>query len=193
MADRSAFFYGTLMAPQVLYRVIYGSTNPTPSQKSCLILEPAILPQYTRRRVRDCDYPAIVPSSEPGACVRGTYVRGLTSDDQWRLDLFEGSQYERIRLRLNLLDAQGNEGEEMEAETYVWAEDIRGLETGEWDFEEFRREKMGRWVGNDKEYEEVDDAVEKKDPTGGRVLNGEIGEKLAVKGKSEEEVLGSAV
>lgn len=41
----------------------------------------------------------------------------------------------------------------MEAETYVWAEDITGLEDGEWDFEEFRREKMGRWIGDDKEYE----------------------------------------
>ncbi|KAL9138442.1 MAG: hypothetical protein Q9175_000326 [Cornicularia normoerica] len=199
MADLSAFFYGTLMAPQVLYRVVYGTTNPTPSQISRLIIEPAILPQYTRRRVRDCDYPAIIPSREPGACVRGTYVRGLTSDAQRRLDLFEGSQYERIRLRLNLLDEKGNEGEEMEAETYVWAEDIRGLEDGEWDFEEFRREKMGRWIGNDEEYEvnirmvEVDEAVERKDPTGGRRVNGEIGGKLETKGKSEEVVLESAV
>lgn len=41
----------------------------------------------------------------------------------------------------------------MEAETYVWAEGVKSLEDGEWDFEEFRREKMGRWVGNDEEYE----------------------------------------
>ena len=141
------------MAPQVLYRVVYGTTNPSPFQISRLIIEPAILPQYTRRRVRDCDYPAIIPSKEPGACVRGTFVRGLDSDDQWRLDLFEGSQYERLRLGLNLLDEKGNKGEEMAAETYVWAEDIRDLEDGEWDFEEFRREKMVRWVGNDEEYE----------------------------------------
>lgn len=141
------------MAPQVLYRVIYGTTKPSASQISHLTIEPAILPQYTRRRVADCDYPAIIPSNEPGACVRGTYVRGLTSDNQWRLDLFEGSQYERIRLRLNLLDEKGNEGEEVEAETYVWAEDVRDLEEGEWDFEEFTREKMGRWVGDDEEYE----------------------------------------
>lgn len=143
------------MAPQVLYRVIYGTTSPTPSQISHLIIEPAILPQYTRRRVRDCDYPAIVPSSEPGSCVRGTYVRGLTSDNQWRLDLFEGNQYERIRLRLRLLDGKGNEGEgtEVEAEAYVWAEDIGGLEEREWDFEEFRKRKMRRWVGNSEEYE----------------------------------------
>ena len=80
-------------------------------------------------------------------------MRGLTRDDQWRLDLFEGSQYERLRLRLKLLDEKGNEGEEMEAETYVWAENVHDLEDGEWDFDEFRREKMGRWVGNDKEYE----------------------------------------
>ena len=140
------------MAPQVLYRVIYGTTSPTASQTSHLIIKPAILPQYTRRRVRDCHYPAIIPSDEPGTCVRGTYVRGLTSDDQWRLDLFEGSQYERIRLRLNLLDEKGNKGEEMEAETYVWAEDIMGLEDGEWDFEEFRKEKMGKWVSDDEEY-----------------------------------------
>ena len=85
--------------------------------------------------------------------MRGTYVRGLTSNDQQRLDLFEGSQYERIRLRLNLLDGTGNEGEEKEAETYVWAEDIRYLEEGVWDFDEFMSEKMGRWIGDDKEYE----------------------------------------
>ena len=150
--------------------------------------------------------------------MRGTYVRGLTHGDQFHLDLFEGSQYERIRLRLNLLDGKGNEREEMEAETYVWAEDIGGLEAEEWDFEEFRREKMGRWVGSDEEYEgelrpsiagewdtlmvdrtanvtmlEVDEAVEKKDPTGGRGRNSEVGGKLEVKGKSEEEVLESAV
>ena len=150
--------------------------------------------------------------------MRGTYVRGLTSDDQFRLDLFEGSQYERIRLRLTLLDRKGNEGEEMEAETYVWAEDIGSLEAGEWDFDEFRKEKMGRWVGSDEEYEgelrpsiagewdalmvdstanitmpEVDQAVEQKDPTGGRGRNSEVEGKLEVKGKSEEEVLESAV
>ena len=85
--------------------------------------------------------------------MRGTYVRGLTRDDQRRLDLFEGSQYERIRLRLRLLDKEGNEGEEMEAETYVWSGDTSELEDGEWDFEDFRREKMGRWVNSDDEYE----------------------------------------
>ena len=141
------------MVPQVLYRVIYGTTRPTPSQISRLTIEPAILPKYTRRRVRYCDYPAIIPSVKPGACVRGTYVRGITSEDQVRLDLFEGVQYDRVRLPLNLIDEKGDKREEKEADTYVWADDESELEDGEWDFEEFKREKMRRWVGSDEEYE----------------------------------------
>ena len=39
--------------------------------------------------------------------------------------------------------------EEVEVETYVWVAREEGLEEGEWDFEEFTREKMGRWVGNE--------------------------------------------
>ncbi len=85
--------------------------------------------------------------------MRGTYVRGLTVDNQRSLDMFEGTQYERMRLRLTLLDDIGNESEETEAETYAWADEMEALEDGEWDFEEFRREKMGRWVGSDEEYE----------------------------------------
>lgn len=40
---------------------------------------------------------------------------------------------------------------------------------------------------------EVDEAVKKKDPTGGRGVNGHIGVKLEVEGENEEEVLKSAV
>lgn len=39
---------------------------------------------------------------------------------------------------------------------------------------------------------EVDEAVEKKDPTGGRGVNSDIGGKLKVNVKREEEVLKSA-
>ena len=85
--------------------------------------------------------------------MRGTYVRGINSEDQVRLDLFEGVQYDRVRLPLNLVDEKGDKGEEKEADTYVWSDDESDLEDGEWDFEEFKREKMRRWVGSDEEYE----------------------------------------
>ena len=142
------------MAPQVLHRVIYGTTTPASTQTSRLKIAPALLNGYMRHRVCECDYPAIIPSKAPNACVRGTYVQGLTAEDQWRLDLFEGDQYDRVKVRPRLLDEGGQEMDEIETETYIWIDKEVGLEEGEWDFEEFRREKMRRWVGgNDEEYQ----------------------------------------
>ena len=141
------------MASPVLYRVIFGTVQPTTAQTGRLSIVPAILPGFMRHRVFHCDYPAITPSSEPGASVRGTYVQGLTAEDQWRLDLFEGDQYDRVKVHPRLLDQEGTSTKEVEAETYVWRDAEVGLEQGEWDFEEFRRAKMGRWIGQDDEYE----------------------------------------
>lgn len=84
-------------------------------------------------------------------------MKGLTDKQIWRLDLFEGDQYRRVKVRCRLLtDAvvEGGDGGEVDAETYVW-DDLEsemgrnGLEEGEWDFEEFRREKMRRWIGSE--------------------------------------------
>lgn len=41
------------------------------------------------------------------------------------------------------------EGEEVDAETYIWIAGADKLEEEEWDFAEFVRDKMGRWVGGD--------------------------------------------
>ncbi|KAL9128725.1 MAG: hypothetical protein Q9217_002658 [Psora testacea] len=197
MCERSAFFYGTLMAPQVLYRVLYGSTTPHASLPAAIKIQPAILPHYVRHRVAFCDYPAILASPDPSACVRGTYVEGLTAADQWRLDVFEGDQYERVKVKPRLLDAGEKQAEEVEADTYVWVAPREELEEGEWDFGEFRREKMSRWVRRSQEYEEVDEAVEKakegKDPTGGRFLNGEMTRKHGGEGEIQSKVIEGAV
>ena len=145
------------MAPQVLYRVCYGSPTPSAFQMSRLTIRPAVLHSYCRRRVQHYDYPAIIPA--PSSSVRGTFVEGLTDGDLWRLDIFEGSEYTREEVRVKLLDkvgdeeGQGNlEGEEVTAETYVWAEGLEYLEDSEWDFGEFRREKLHRWSGGSEQY-----------------------------------------
>lgn len=146
------------MIPQVLYRVCYGTSNPPPYLAALLRISPAILPAYNRRKVRFCDYPAVVPSPAPSS-VRGTYVRGLTDVDILRLDIFEGSQYVRKKVKVMLLaevgeeDGTGNvEGREVEAETYLWKKGEDMLEDGEWDFAEFKREKLVNWVDVDEEY-----------------------------------------
>ncbi|GAB1202313.1 hypothetical protein APSETT445_000925 [Aspergillus pseudonomiae] len=189
MGDHVLFFYGTLMAPQILHRVIHGSPDPEPWQKALLTFRPAILHGYGRHRVRGADYPGIVPAkattTEPDtdlnanglAAVLGTVVSGLTDGDVHRLDIFEGAEYEKRKVKvrilreslggkdggldgkdtdrhlMDVLDAAGaefaDEGEEVEAVTYVWVAGESKLEDGEWDFEAFKRDKMAWWVGAD--------------------------------------------
>ena len=126
--ETTSFFYGTLMAPAVLQRV---TSKPMSSLRIC----PAILPKHRRYRVREADYPALVPfkhgtpvghvsngnhgvgditnssdkqnkepTKEEEAEVRGTYVAGLSRQDFARLDVFEGDEYERRRVKVRLLE-----------------------------------------------------------------------------------------
>lgn len=155
--SHTAFFYGTLMAPPVLHRVIWGSqTPPTPAHASLLSIRPAILHAHQRRHVKSADYPAVIPSSATSS-VRGTLVTGLTDGDIWRLDIFEGDEYERRDVSVRVLEGKGRagaeqedvEGEEVSAQTYIWIAGEQRLESGEWDFEHFVKEKMSRWVGRE--------------------------------------------
>jgi gamma-glutamylcyclotransferase (GGCT)/AIG2-like uncharacterized protein YtfP len=145
MTTHTAFFYGTLMAPQVLHRVCHGPLANSIHAIHNLKTTPAILPDHRRHRVKNADYPAVLPHQE--STVRGTCVTGLTDADVWRLDLFEGDEYKRVKVRCRLL-ADGNDesGEEVEAETDVWTAGEERLEAKEWDFEEFRREKLRFWA-----------------------------------------------
>jgi len=216
MGDRSAFFYGTLMAPAVLHRVCHGPSNPTFTTPTTSYLKstPAVLHSHRRHRVKNADYPAVLPhndtstSTSSSSTVRGTYVTGLTDADLWRLDIFEGDEYERRKVKVRLLESNsagkfngdGNElgesrNEEVEAETYIWIAGADRLEDEEWDFEHFKKEKMRFWVdggaGEQGEFAEVDQAVadsldngnangngKKIDGTGGRGLDGHIGRQL---------------
>ena len=165
------------MVPQILHRVIHGRSDPEPWQKALLKFRPAILHGFKRHRVRDADYPGIVPVetstadvSADDTSVLGTLVSGLTDGDIYRLDMFEGGDYtkENVSVRAllgeansdgnnlqNVLDAAGtkgvDEGERVSAVTYVWTGGREELEEAEWDFETFKRDKLARWVGADEE------------------------------------------
>ncbi|RMD43304.1 hypothetical protein DV735_g1793, partial [Chaetothyriales sp. CBS 134920] len=168
--DNTAFFYGTLMAPNVLYRVIYGTPHPSPLNYPSMNLlksQPALLHDHQRHRVLGCDYPGMIP--HPGGCVKGTIVSGLTEGDVLRLDIFEGAQYERRRVKVRLLPgAEDRKGishqsepkeqqkgqtesdvgaEDVEAHAYIWIDDPLALEPEEWDFEAFKQDKMAAWMG----------------------------------------------
>ncbi|KIX98574.1 uncharacterized protein Z520_05875 [Fonsecaea multimorphosa CBS 102226] len=168
MGEYTAFFYGTLMAPCVLHRVIHGTHTPEPWQKDLITVRPAMLQNYRRHRVRHADYPAIIPHS--GSKVRGSLVTGLTQGDIYRLDIFEGSQYKRDVVKVQVLkdveldqaapeqDKDPEVLEEVEAQTYVWLEGETTLEPQEWDFEAFKRDKMHAWMGiNEDDDVEIDE------------------------------------
>ncbi|KAI0503346.1 AIG2-like family-domain-containing protein [Xylaria bambusicola] len=150
----AAFFYGTLMAPEVFFTVCYrSSTVDIAILKSLHQFQPAILHGHCRRRVTFADYPGVIP--DPDHEVRGMYVTGLTDANMYHLDLFEGSEYDRKTVKARLLttigDDKGNgnvEGEEVKCEIYIF-NDPASLEDREWDFEEFRTQKMKKWTRED--------------------------------------------
>ncbi|PVI00485.1 hypothetical protein DM02DRAFT_592835 [Periconia macrospinosa] len=143
----SAFFYGTLMSPEVLQRAIQTS-NPTHTAT------PAILPSHTRHRVKSALYPAIVPAS-PEHSVRGTLISNLTDADMCRLDAFEGDEYERRKVHVRVVQTSPSESDEnhregvekeVEAETYIWIAGLDQLEDGEWDFDQFVNENQDTFL-----------------------------------------------
>ena len=144
------------MAPKVLSRVCYGPDVPLSTTKhGQLNIRPALLQGFRRHRVLHADYPAILPCDQ--STVRGTLVTGLTDGDLWRLDIFEGDEYERRKVTARELKYEGDInveptedqlGASVEAETYVWISPETRLEDNEWDFQEFVKEKMWAWVGD---------------------------------------------
>lgn len=93
---KNLFAYGTLLVPEI-WRHVVGRDFPN---------EPATLPGYEIRRVRDADYPAVRPSADPAAFVTGRVYRGLDDASLARLDAYEDDLYDRIAV--TLLDRSSN-------------------------------------------------------------------------------------
>ncbi|SOV05352.1 uncharacterized protein UDID_07733 [Ustilago sp. UG-2017a] len=84
---RKLFFYGTLVHPKILARVI-GNNG------SHLRVQNAVLNGARLYHVRGAEYPGLLRDAESG--VKGTLVSGLTEADVRCLDAFEGDEYTRI-------------------------------------------------------------------------------------------------
>ncbi|EPS37750.1 hypothetical protein H072_8613 [Dactylellina haptotyla CBS 200.50] len=156
----TCFFYGTLMAFPILSRVIYGTQHPDPWQRDRLRIRPAVLHDHCRHRVKNVDYPGAVPKA--GCSIRGTVVEGLSKMDIERLDHFEGTEYDRLQVQVNILadekvldtNRTGQEtGETIGAGIYMWTEGAQYLEDSEWDFDHFTKQKLRNWVGDAKNFE----------------------------------------
>lgn len=137
------------MAPEVFFSVCYGEKMPPKAIRDLHTFTPAILRDYCRHRVQEADYPAIV--AEKGHTVRGIYATGLTEANLSKLDYFEGCEYERVTVKVQSVEMNGAKevlSEEKTASVYVFLHPDQ-LERSEWDFEEFRRDKMHIWSRGD--------------------------------------------
>ena len=103
----SLFFFGTLVHPAILSKVIQ-------NDGAHVAVQPAILPGYVVHHVANEDYPGLIAREQSDAlingravvgetvpvataeAVRGTVARGLTAADVHKLDAFEGDEYLRI-------------------------------------------------------------------------------------------------
>ncbi|KAF8806978.1 hypothetical protein BYT27DRAFT_7140509 [Phlegmacium glaucopus] len=175
-AGHSAFFYGTLMHPRILKRVIA-------NDGSHLQLCPAVLLQYTRHKVKYADYPGIIPYTRGKALfkdreldqeersVRGTLVTGLTESDIRALDIFEGAEYKREKVDVHplgpLTDVSNHSTDygslvpahspplpspsqlinTIGVETYVY-EDENNLMAELWSFDDFVKNNAWKWYGS---------------------------------------------
>lgn len=155
------------MHPRILHRVVDATDTPTAAHLARFTHTPAILSNFCRHKVKKCDYPGIV--AEAGKTVRGVYVAGLNENDMLRLDRFEGSQYVKEDVEVELLRGESLSGkgdgthenptrerELVKTQTYVF-EDRQDLEDEEWDFEKFKKEKLQNWVGSTDEYDGMTD------------------------------------
>ena len=124
------FCYGSLEFAEVMREVTGRS----------FAAEPATLDGFARYRVRDADYPGLVP--EPGARTEGTLYRALDAASLAALDRFEGALYER-----RPLDVRTRDGGVAAAQVYVVREAQRHTLSSEpWDKASFAREHLTGFV-----------------------------------------------
>ncbi|KAG9015085.1 hypothetical protein FRB94_004204 [Tulasnella sp. JGI-2019a] len=192
----SAFFYGTLMHPAILRRVI---ANDGGHLQIC----PAVLFSHTRLHIQHCDYPAVV-SADVGQkvmgnkaldpdekTVRGVVARGLSAQDVALLDVFEGDEYRRKPVSViqisswsSLNDAKTSEilskssilpdpssARKVPAFVYIWDNPIERLAPRIWSYDLFVKEKLGRWLAKDPTDEEQrDDEVNRRVSMAGTIV-----------------------
>ncbi|GJJ78838.1 hypothetical protein EMPS_11197 [Entomortierella parvispora] len=160
--NHPSFVYGSLRDPRVLNSV----TRPGPEANVCTVR--GLIHGFTRHPYHNEPYPGMIASEDKTQTVDGLLLFGLTIMDRFRLDQFEGSEYTREVLSVQVLDpvtAEYNpsgplkEGDMVTAYVYVFTGPVEHLDrTRSWDYEAFQREQVAKWIENDSHLVEGDDA-----------------------------------
>ncbi|KAG7548560.1 Gamma-glutamyl cyclotransferase-like superfamily [Arabidopsis suecica] len=124
------FVYGSFQEPEVIHVML----DRIPEIVS------ATLHGFQRFRLKGRLYPCIIPS-ENGE-VHGKVLMGLTNDELENVDWVEGNEYERVTVEV----VRKDNSEKMTVETYPWINKNDPDIGGEWDFEEWKRLHMKKFI-----------------------------------------------
>lgn len=125
------FFYGTLLDPTVLVRVLGRRVSPAYGQ-------PAVLPRYRAVYRRGATYPVLVADAE--AETTGRIVWGISHAEAQRLGVFEGSGYRRVEVEVTL------EGDSRSRALAFLPYCKTLASTRPWQLNEWRRKHRSRFV-----------------------------------------------
>lgn len=137
---RHCFTYGSLMWADIMARVCGHE----------FASEPASLAEHQRHPVRGQDYPGL--RAAPGGRVPGRLYLDVPDEAWARLDAFEGVEYERADVLVELAD-----GSSRPAQVYRFkAEFADRLLPGDWDVDAFAREGRQRFIARYVGFEVLD-------------------------------------
>ncbi|KAL0685633.1 hypothetical protein Bca4012_052481 [Brassica carinata] len=143
--SHNVFVYGSFQEPAVVGLIL----ECTP------VIVSAQLHGFHRYRLKGRLHPCIAPF-ETGV-INGKVLTGLTDAQLENLDMIEGDEYERKTVEVVLTDTL----EKMEVEAFIWANKDDPDMYGEWDFEEWKRLHMEKFIEASKKFIEW-----KKNPNG---------------------------
>uniref|UniRef100_A0A0D3AWG5 Putative gamma-glutamylcyclotransferase n=1 Tax=Brassica oleracea var. oleracea TaxID=109376 RepID=A0A0D3AWG5_BRAOL len=143
--SHNVFVYGSFQEPAVVGLIL----ECTP------VIVSAQLHGFHRYRLKGRLHPCIAPF-ETGV-INGKILTGLTDGQLENLDMIEGDEYERKTVEVVLTDTL----EKMEVEAFIWANKDDPDMYGEWDFEEWKRLHMEKFIEASKKFIEW-----KKNPNG---------------------------
>ncbi|XP_048602955.1 LOW QUALITY PROTEIN: protein AIG2 A [Brassica napus] len=146
--SHNVFVYGSFQEPAVVGLIL----ECTP------VIVSAQLHGFHRYRLKGRKgrlHPCIAPF-ETGV-INGKVLTGLTDAQLENLDMIEGDEYERKTVEVVLTDTL----EKMEVEAFIWANKDDPDMYGEWDFEEWKRLHMEKFIEASKKFIEW-----KKNPNG---------------------------
>ena len=97
---------------------------------------------FERKSVLQQTYPALVPSPHTASCVSGKVYLNVSAKDCRQLDAFEGEEYDRISLRVELAT-----GEQIQADTYVFKPEFyHRVDKSDWSVTEFENQGLTEFL-----------------------------------------------